>query len=284
MTTSYDIKNLKAGGLMKQKQPDLFSVRLRVVGGHVDACQLECLGRLAVKYGSGHVHLTMRQGVEIPDVPFKHIEALRRELADAGLEFGACGQRVRTITACQGGSCSHGLIDPQDLARRIDAIVFGRSGLPHKFKIGVAGCPNGCIKPCENDLGIMGVVDTAFRPEACDLCGLCVHACPVEALAMTDDRIECLEARCIGCGACVSVCPRQAWTPAATLYVVFVGGKMGKVPHLARALPMRFQNDDAVLHTVTRVIDWYAAHGAERERFADTLDRLGLPALVTALG
>ena len=31
----YDIKQLKAGGLMKQKEPDLFSVRLRVVGGHL---------------------------------------------------------------------------------------------------------------------------------------------------------------------------------------------------------------------------------------------------------
>ena len=33
----YDIKELKAGGLMKQKEPDLFSVRLRIVGGYVEA-------------------------------------------------------------------------------------------------------------------------------------------------------------------------------------------------------------------------------------------------------
>ena len=38
--TAYDLKALKAGGFMKQKEPDLFSVRLRVVGGLVSAEQL----------------------------------------------------------------------------------------------------------------------------------------------------------------------------------------------------------------------------------------------------
>ena len=28
--------------------------------------------------------------------------------------------------------------------------------LPHKFKIAVGGCPNNCVKPNLNDLGIVG--------------------------------------------------------------------------------------------------------------------------------
>ena len=36
------------------------------------------------------------------------------------------------------------------------ARVGARKGIPHKFKIAVAGCRNGCTKPQENDLGIMG--------------------------------------------------------------------------------------------------------------------------------
>jgi dissimilatory sulfite reductase (desulfoviridin) alpha/beta subunit len=34
--------------------------------------------------------------------------------------------------------------------------VGTRNELPHKFKIGIAGCRNGCTKPNENDLGVMG--------------------------------------------------------------------------------------------------------------------------------
>ena len=30
------------------------------------------------------------------------------------------------------------------------------SVLPHKFKIAVGGCPNNCVKPDLNDLGIVG--------------------------------------------------------------------------------------------------------------------------------
>ena len=28
--------------------------------------------------------------------------------------------------------------------------------LPHKFKIGIGGCPNSCVKPALNDFGIEG--------------------------------------------------------------------------------------------------------------------------------
>ena len=64
----YDIESLKAGGMMKQKTPDLFSIRLRIVGGYVKLEQLRALAELAEKFGSKHVHLTTRQGVEIPNV------------------------------------------------------------------------------------------------------------------------------------------------------------------------------------------------------------------------
>ena len=158
----YNIKELKSGGLMKQKKKDLFSLRLRVVGGFINSRQLKKLSELADKYATGHVHLTTRQGVEIPNINFKDVENVRKELGKAGLEFGACGQRVRTVTACQGKECSHGLIDCLSLAKDVDKKYFGIGGHPHKFKIGITGCPNGCIKPQENDLGIMGRLRKAF--------------------------------------------------------------------------------------------------------------------------
>jgi dissimilatory sulfite reductase (desulfoviridin) alpha/beta subunit len=282
--TSYDVKTLKAGGLMKQKEPDLFSVRLRVVGGHLTAEQLEKLAEASRTYGRGHVHLTTRQGVEIPFVAFKDIESLRADLGRAGLEFGACGPRVRTITACQGGSCSHGLIDSQALAVRIDERVFGRSGLPHKFKIGITGCPNACIKPQENDLGIMGIVLKTFHEDLCDRCGLCVHACPIPgALEVVDDRLVYREDICVRCGNCIAACPTDAWERTGAGYALFVGGKMGKRPRFGDRLPLEVQNEDDILAIIDRTIDWYAANGTKGERFGDTLDRIGVEALTKCL-
>lgn len=156
-SNSIDDRALKARGMMKQRAGDLFSVRLAVTGGHVTARDLEAIASLAQRFGAGAVHLTTRQGIEIPNVPHANLEPLAAAIAEAGLSLGATGPRVRGITACPGDICQHGLIDTQALARRLASAVGGRSGLPHKFKIAVTGCPNGCAKPIENDLGVMGV-------------------------------------------------------------------------------------------------------------------------------
>ncbi len=280
----YDIAALKAGGLMKQKEPDLFSVRLRIVGGYMEAAHLEALAELARKYARGHIHLTTRQGVEIPHVHFRDIERVREELGEVGLEFGACGPRVRTITACQGGSCSYGLIDSQALAQKIDERVFGRSGLPHKFKIGITGCPNACIKPQENDVGIMGTVRKVLHEELCNRCGLCVLACPIpDTLKIESDRLLYQEETCVLCGACCAACPTDAWEQVGTSYVLFVGGKMGKRPRLGDRLLIEIRDEEHLLQIVDETIEWYATHGQTGERFGETLDRTGVAALVAQL-
>lgn len=43
----YDIKALKASSLIKQKEPDLFSVRVRAVGVRVEATRLKALAEPA---------------------------------------------------------------------------------------------------------------------------------------------------------------------------------------------------------------------------------------------
>jgi dissimilatory sulfite reductase (desulfoviridin) alpha/beta subunit len=277
--TRYNLRALKSMGLMKQKEADLFSLRLRVVGGHLRADQLRALADLAEQYGQGYVHLTTRQGVELPDVDFPDVGPVHERLARVDLEFGACGRRVRTITACRGGSCLHGLIDPQELGRKIADLVADRAELPHKFKIGISGCPNGCTKPQENDLGIMGVACKVLHAERCNLCGLCVQACPAgEALSIGEDRVICDEALCLGCAGCVAACLSGAWEQTGSGYAVFVGGKMGKRPRLADRLPMVVEDEAELLALVDAVLDWYTTHGAEGERFGETLDRLGLEA------
>ena len=69
-----DYANLKASGFMLQKQKDQFSMRLRVVGGNLTVERLETIRRVAEKYGQGYIHLTSRQGVEIPFIKWNGVK------------------------------------------------------------------------------------------------------------------------------------------------------------------------------------------------------------------
>jgi len=78
--------------------------------------------------------------------------------------MGTSGPRLRTTTACPGNNwCKQGLIGTFHLAERIEkelGVVCGMD-LPHKFKISISGCPNGCMRPQNSEIGIHGQIDSA---------------------------------------------------------------------------------------------------------------------------
>ncbi len=272
----YNIKELKTGGFMKQKEKDLFSVRLRCAGGYVRSDQLPKLAEIADKYGRGHIHLTTRQGIEIPYVHFNNFDKVKKELSKVGLEVGACGPRVRTVTACQGDICSLGLIDAQEIGKKFDQKFFGKGGLPHKFKIGITGCPNACIKPLENDFGVMGKIEKNFNEKLCNYCGLCAEVCPVKAITVKGEKLLYDEAKCIGCAECVLVCPTEAWEKKKEGYAVYVGGKMGKFPALGQEVFDFVPSEDKLFEIVEKTLEFYRKEGKKGERFRETLDRVGI--------
>ena len=99
-----DYATLKKGGFMRQKQKNNFSLRLACVGGALTAENLKKIAEVAEKYGDGYVHLTSRQGVEIPFIKLDDIDDVTADLAKGGCRPGVCGPRVRTVTACQGNT------------------------------------------------------------------------------------------------------------------------------------------------------------------------------------
>ena len=130
-----DVSSLKNKGFLPQRQENMFSMRLKVVGGRVDAKKLKAITDAAEKYGSGYVHLTSRQQIEIPFVKLEDAEKASSELEMQGIFGGSSGKKVRAIVACHGNSvCKYGLIDCQRLAYKIDEKYFGEP-VPKKLKM-----------------------------------------------------------------------------------------------------------------------------------------------------
>lgn len=269
-----DYAALKKGGFMRQKQKGYFSLRLQVVGGNLTAENIKKISEVAEKYGHGYVHLTSRQGVEIPFINFEDIEEVKAELAKGGCKPGVCGPRVRTVTACQGeGVCPSGNIDTLKVATELDMRYFGRE-LPHKFKFGVTGCQNNCLKAEENDLGVKGALDVKWVQEKCIDCGVCEKACRAGALSSQDGRIILDETKCNYCGRCVKSCPTDAWE-GESAYEVSFGGLFGNTINKGDAFLPLIKTEEQLYRVTDAAIQFFADHAKPGERFKFTIDRIG---------
>ena len=159
--TADEIKALKGRGWLLNKGTDTFSARVVTMGGKMSAEQVQTIAATAREFGNGEVTLTSRQSVEVPGVSAAAVEAFEAALAAVGLSVGGTGPRVRPVMSCKGTVCPHGLIDTFSLSEKIHRKFYvGWHGvtLPGKFKIAVGGCPNNCVKPNLNDLGVVGAV------------------------------------------------------------------------------------------------------------------------------
>ena len=269
-----DYASLKKGGFMRQKQKGYFSLRLQVVGGNLTAENIRVVSEVADEYGKGYVHMTSRQGIEIPFIRFEDIEEVKAKLASGGVKPGVCGPRVRTVTACQGAAvCPSGCIDTYELAKELDAHYFGRE-LPHKFKFGVTGCQNNCLKAEENDLGIKGGMIVNYKEEDCIRCGVCVKACRESALRMEDGKVVIDREKCNHCGRCVKSCPTDAWEGESG-YLVSFGGLFGNKIYRGETMLPIIKDKETLFRVADAAIGYFEEHAKAGERFRLMLQRIG---------
>lgn len=154
-----DYEDLKKRGFLRQRQEGYFVLRTRMSCGKYSRQQLRVLGEISDRYGRGIVHVTTRQGMEVPFIKFEQIVQVEKELADADIRIGASGARLRAITVCPGNNwCKQGSIDTFRLQEKIEKELGIGCGmdLPHKFKIALSGCFNGCTRPQAAEIGVHG--------------------------------------------------------------------------------------------------------------------------------
>ncbi len=268
------------GFLWDKRTPDCFNGRVITRNGKITAEEMRAITEAAEKYGSGEVTMTSRLTLEIQHVPFDNIEPLREDLRAAGLETGGTGSKVRPVVSCKGTTCQYGLIDTFALSEEIHERFFhGYAGvkLPHKFKIAVGGCPNNCVKPDLNDLGVIGQKVPLIDLEKCRGCKVCQveKSCPIQVPVLNEGKVVIDDSACNHCGRCVGKCPFKAVEGFVPGYRVYIGGRWGKKAARGRYLDKVFTDKDEVLDVIEKAILLFREQGITGERFADTIARLG---------
>ena len=276
-----DIKRVKGLGCLQDKRyDDIFNVRVITRNGKVTADEQKKIAEAAEKFGTGEVTMTTRLTLEIQGVPYDSIEEVRAFLAEAGLETGGTGSKVRPVVSCKGTTCQYGLIDTFALSQKLHDLYYEGYhdvSLPHKFKIAVGGCPNNCVKPDLNDLGIVGQRVPEIDLSKCRGCKVCQveKGCPIHVAQMQDGKIQIDAEACNHCGRCVNKCPFGAVNESAAGYRIYIGGRWGKKIAQGHLLDKLFTSEEEVIDLVERAILFFRDEGLSGERFADTIERLG---------
>lgn len=276
-----DIKRVKGLGCLRDKRfEDIFNVRVITRNGKITSNEAKAIADAAQLYGSGEVAMTTRQTIEVQGVPYDNLEALFTFLKEHGLSTGGTGPKVRPIVSCKGTTCVFGLIDTFDLSEKIHHIFYEGwhdVTLPHKFKIAVGGCPNNCVKPDLNDLGIIGARVPNYDMDKCRGCKKCQieEACPIKVAKLKNGKLVIDPNACNNCGRCVGKCPFHCNDESTYGYKVYVGGRWGKRAAHGQMLDKIFTSKTEVLDVVEKAILLFRSEGISGERFSDTINRIG---------
>lgn len=276
-----DIQKLKGKGFLHNKNTNQFSARVITKNGRITAEQSIAVAQAAQKFGIGIVCNTTRLTIEVPGIAFEQIPSFIQAIQSCGLDVGGTGPKIRPIVACKGSTCRFGLLDSFGLSEKIhERFYIGYRGvtLPHKFKIAVGGCPNNCVKPDLNDVGIIGQLRPNYDSSLCRGCKTCQLEvnCPIHNAKLIDGICQLDPSHCNACGRCVGKCPFGCNPTGTSGYRIYIGGHWGKEVGRGHLIKEFFQTEEEVLTMIEKIILFYKEQGKKGERFAHTIQRLGI--------
>ncbi|MDP2797270.1 MAG: 4Fe-4S binding protein [Methanoregula sp.] len=261
------------GGVITERDTDFCTIRIRAPAGIFSVEQLRGIAKIAKKYGSGTVHCTTRQTLEIPHVNHVLLKKIEKALAKNETPVGSERDEIVNIIACPGVErCKFANIDTISLAQKIDKKLFGKE-MPVKMRIALSGCPNACTSPMLNEIGVIGRVRPLRTPGLCTGCGTCVQYCKEKAIVIRNGISELKEDRCVQCGVCIQSCHFDLLKAEHRHFLITVGGRRGRHPKIGREL-LTVETEEQVIFIIQKIVDWVYRRAWSGRLLSEQLDEL----------
>jgi ferredoxin-nitrite reductase len=143
-------------GVHAQVQPGLVYVGLVLPVGRLTTEQLRRLAKLADRYGSGTLRLTVWQNLLLPDIPRDDLPAVQREVEAMGLHWSATAVRAGLIACTGAAGCKFAAAHTKQHALEIAEHLEAHVTLDQPVNIHLTGCHHSCAQHYIGDLGLLG--------------------------------------------------------------------------------------------------------------------------------
>ena len=130
----------------------------------------------------------------------------------------------------------------------------------------------------EDDVGIIGQLRPNYDSSLCRGCKTCQLEvnCPIHNAKLIDGICQLDPNHCNACGRCVGKCPFGCNSTGTSGYRIYIGGHWGKEVGRGHLIKQFFQTEEEVLTMIEKIILFYKEQGKKGERFAHTIQRLGI--------
>ncbi|HHN67333.1 MAG TPA: NAD(P)/FAD-dependent oxidoreductase, partial [Thermopetrobacter sp.] len=166
-----------------------YSVVPRMFGGVTTPDELRAIADVAEKYDAKEVKVTGGQRIDLFGIRKEDLPNIWRDLNAAGMVSGhAYGKALRTVKTCVGSEwCRFGTQDSTGLGIKLEKLTWG-SWMPHKFKMGVSGCPRNCAEATIKDFGVV-CVDSGYELHVGGNGGIKVRVTDLIARVDTEEEV-----------------------------------------------------------------------------------------------
>ncbi|MEW4486966.1 NirA family protein [Thalassoglobus sp. JC818] len=143
-------------GVHPQKQDNKYYVGVIFPVGRSTSNQTRGLARIAEKYGSGRIRLTVWQNLILPDIDEADLEAVKQEIVDLGLDWSASSIRSGLVACTGNKGCKFAAADTKGQAMYLANYLEERIDLDVPINLHFTGCPNSCAQHYIGDIGMRG--------------------------------------------------------------------------------------------------------------------------------
>lgn len=166
------------------------------------------------------------------------------------------------------------VIQNENLELFMEKALEGPVLFHNKFKMAISGCPNSCSQPQIKDISIVGYHIPKIERGRCVGCKQCVSSCSDRMITVADEPNIDVEG-CIHCGRCIQACPTGSIEMFQKGYRIYMGGRLGRKPHLAKPIA-DVEDIDELENILRNLIVFYKECVEEKKSFSKVVEEMDL--------